>query len=29
VFKSLRGTLNPDANGQTPLKIDAKRYTYF
>jgi tryptophan 2-monooxygenase len=29
VIRSLGGTLNPDANGHTPLTIKANRYTYF
>ena len=29
VIHSLGGTLNPDQNGNTPLTIQANRYTYF
>lgn len=29
VVKSLGGCLNPDANGKTPLDIDAQRFSYF
>jgi tryptophan 2-monooxygenase len=29
VIQSLGGTVNPDQNGNTPLKIQANRYSYF